>query len=186
MDILTQQLMQLKAYRKDREMLANYVLNNSDNFEQLLNTCFKIDEDISYKAAWVLEIVCFKNIPQLVPHLDSFLENLPKVYKHQAVRPLAKICEEITIRYYTKKMPSMRFVLEKKHREQLTEICFDWLITNQKVAVKAYAMQSLFLLGQEYKWIHPELKIILDKDFHNQQPAFKARARHILKDLQFQ
>jgi len=41
----------------------------------------------------------------------------------------------------------------------------------------------LFLLGKEFKWVHPELKIILDKDFHHQQPAFKARARHILKDL---
>lgn len=186
MDILTQQLMQLKAYRKDREVLANYVLNNSDNFEQLLNTCFKIDEDISYKAAWVLEIVCLKNIPQLVPHLDSFLENLPKVYKPQAVRPMAKICEKLMLGYYSKEETPIQLALSKKQREQLTEICFDWLITNQKVAVKAYAMQCLFLLGQEYKWIHPELKIILEKDFHHQQPAFKARARHILKDLQFQ
>lgn len=149
MDILTQQLMQLKAYRKDREKLANFVLNNPDNFERLLNTCFKINENISYKAAWVLEIVCLKNIQILVPHLETFLENLPKVYKHQAVRPLAIVCKEITMRYYTKKMPSLRFVLHKKHRKQLTEICFDWLITNQKVAVKAYAMQCLFLLGQE-------------------------------------
>lgn len=183
MDILTQQLMQLKAYRKNREKLADYVLYNPDNFKQLLNTCFKIDEDVSFKAAWVLEIVCLKSIQLLIPHLDFFIENIPKVYKHQAVRPLAKVCEEITMRYYIKKIPSLRFVLQKKHREQLTEICFDWLITNQKVAVKAYAMQCLYLLGQEFKWIHPELKIILDKDFHDQQPAFKARARHILKKL---
>ncbi len=183
MDILTQKLIHLKAYRKDREELAGYVLDHPDYFKNLFNYCFSIDEDISYKAAWILEMVCIKNIKLLVPYLDRFLENIPKVYKHQAVRPLAKICEELTLCYYSKKVTSLQFVLSKKQREQLTEICFDWLITDQKVAVKAYAMQCLFLLGKEFKWINPELKIILDKDFQHQLPAFRARARHILKKL---
>lgn len=96
---------------------------------------------------------------------------------------MAKICEELTLRYYAKKEKSLQFVLTKEQREQLTEICFDWLITDQKVAVKAYAMKSLFYLGKEFNWIHPELKIILEKDYHGQQQAFKARARHILKKM---
>tara|TARA_R110000850_G_scaffold150497_1_gene273146 strand:+ start:39967 stop:40521 length:555 start_codon:yes stop_codon:yes gene_type:complete len=184
--MLTQQLTQLKAYRKDREEFADYVLDNPNNFEQLLDTCFKFEETISYKATWILEMVCLKNLDILFPHLERFLENLPKVYKPQAVRPMAKICEELTLSYYSKEETPIQFVLSKKQREQLIETCFDWLITDQKVAVKAYAMQCLFLLGKEFKWIHPELKIILEKDFHHQQPAFKARARHILKNLQFQ
>ncbi len=183
MDFFIHKLNQLKAYRKDREELAHYVLDHPENFEQLLDTCFKVDEDISYKAAWIMEMVCLKNIKILFPHLDSFLNSLPNVYKKQAVRPLAKICEALALGYYTNKVPSLKFVLSKKQREQLTEICFDWLITDQKVDVKAYAMQTLFLLGKEFNWIHPELKIILDKDFHEQQPAFKARARHILRKL---
>ncbi len=183
MEFLIQQLNQLKAYRKDREKLADRVLNNADYFDCIFDCCFDVDEDISYKAAWVLEIICLKNIKLLVPYLDRFFENIPRVYKHQAVRPLAKICEEIVLGYYSHKEPSLQFVLSKKQLEKLTEICFDWLITEQKVAAKAYAMQCLFLLGKEIKWIHPELKIILEKDFQNQQAAFKARARHILKKL---
>jgi len=44
-------------------------------------------------------------------------------------------------------------------------------------------MPCLYLLGNEFRWIHPELKILLLKDFPTQQPAFKARAKHILKKL---
>ncbi|GGD97339.1 adenylosuccinate lyase [Planktosalinus lacus] len=186
MKFFTQQLLELKAYRKDREVLANYILENPHCFGPLLDTCLQVDEAISYKAAWILELVCLKNIKLLIPHLDRFLDNISKVYKPQAVRPMAKICEELTLHYYSKKAISLQFVLTKQQREQLTEICFDWLITDQKVAVKAYAMHCLFLLGKEFKWIHPELKIILDKDYHEEQPAFKARARHILKKLSVQ
>ncbi len=186
MKFFTQQLLELKAYRKDREVLANYILENPHCFGPLLDTCLQIDVAISYKAAWVLEMVCLENLDILFPHLERFLENLPKVYKPQAVRPMAKICEELTLSYYSKQESSIQFVLSIKQREQLTEICFDWLITDQKVAVKAYAMQCLFLLGKEFQWIHPELKIILDKDYHEEQPAFKARARHILKKLSVQ
>lgn len=183
MEILIQQLVKLKAYRKDREKLAHLVLEDTSSFKQLLKCCFKFDEAISYKAAWVLEIVCLKKIALLIPYFSYFLENLPKIHQHQAVRPLAKICEAIATQYYSKEMSSLKCALKKKHREQLTEICFDWLISNQKVAAKAYAMQTLWLLGNEFKWIHPELKIILEKDFSQQQPAFQARARHILKVL---
>jgi hypothetical protein len=183
LDFFKQQLSQLNAYRKDREELAFYVLEHPECFEYLFESCFQVDEDISYKSAWILEMVCLMNLKILIPHLDSFLENLPRVYKNQAVRPMAKICEELALRYYTNKEPSFKFVLSKKQREQLTEICFDWLITDQKVACKAYAMQCLYLLGNEFRWIHPELKILLFKDFHTQQPAFKARAKHILKKL---
>ncbi|WP_339611675.1 adenylosuccinate lyase [uncultured Planktosalinus sp.] len=184
MSTLQFKLKNLKAYRKDRKELANLILNEPDLFKQLLDLCFKFDDAISYKAAWVLEMVCLENIKLLIPHLHRFFDNLPKVHKHQAVRPMAKICEKLTLHFYSKKTMSLQIVLLKKQREQLTEICFDWLITNQKVAAKAYAMQCLFLLGTEFKWIHPELKILLNKDFQSQQPAFKSRAKNILNKLE--
>lgn len=182
MEQFTLQLSHLKAYRKEREDFAKIVLTQPEFFKQLLDICFKIDDPISYKAAWVLEMVCLENIKPLLSHLESFLNKVPKVYKHQAVRPMAKICEELVLGFYSNKN-SNSISLSTKQREQLTEICFDWLISEQKVAAKAYAMQCLFYLGNDFKWIHPELKIILNKNFEHQQPAFKARARQILKKI---
>lgn len=183
MEEFTQDLIQLKAYKKERETLANRVIAQPEYLGFLLNTCFQVDENISYKAAWVLELVCTKRPELLFPQIDFFISNLPNVHKEQAVRPMAKICEVLLLLYYKSFHLPTRTVLTCSHREQLTETCFDWLISNQKVAVKAYAMQCLFLLGYEFTWIHPELKLILEKDFPNALPAFKSRAKHILKKL---
>lgn len=183
MELFFENLHALKAYRKDRELLANKVINQPELLEFLLNTCFKVDEIISYKAAWVLELVCIQKPELLFPQIDFFISNLPNVHKEQTVRPMAKVCEVLLLLYYKSFHLPTRTVLTCSHREKLTEICFDWLISNQKVAVKAYAMQCLFLLGYEFTWIHPELKLILEKDFPNALPAFKSRAKNILKKL---
>jgi hypothetical protein len=57
------------------------------------------------------------------------------------------------------------------------------MINDEKIAPKAYAMNTLFLLGTDYDWIHPELALILERDFQMQSSGFKARARHILKKI---
>jgi len=71
----------------------------------------------------------------------------------------------------------------KVELEKLTEVNFDWLITNDKVATKAYAMESLHLLGKAFKWVHPELKVILNRGIPDHTMAYTARARHILNKI---
>jgi len=67
--------------------------------------------------------------------------------------------------------------------EKMTEVNFDWLIGDEKVATKAYAMESLELLGGAFKWVHPELKIILQRGIPEHTMAYSARARHILNKI---
>ena len=57
------------------------------------------------------------------------------------------------------------------------------MINDVKVAPKAYSMNALYLFGQDYDWIYPELILILERYFQTQSAAFKARARHILKKI---
>ena len=57
------------------------------------------------------------------------------------------------------------------------------MINDEKIAPKAYSMNTLFLLGKDYDWVHPELALILERDFQMQSSGFKARARHILKKI---
>ncbi len=180
---LEQKLNNLKAYRRDRENLANWVIHQPLLFKSLLRICFQVDQKISYKAAWVLEIVCIQQPTLLVPHFDFFIQEIDKVYKDQAVRPLAKVCEVVLTIHYIKNNLHKHIEITKTQQNKLIEICFDWLISKQKVAVKAYAMQCLYLLGKDFDWIYPELKTILEKEFSNEQPAYKARAKHILKKI---
>ena len=38
------------------------------------------------------------------------------------------------------------------------------MISDQKVATKAYTMNALYLLGKNYDWVHQELKLIIQQN----------------------
>ena len=104
-------------------------------------------------------------------HLDS------------AVRPMAKICEFLIKAYFAESGSDIQKNLTDHHLELIATTCFDWLIGEHKVAAKAYSMTSLLLLGRKFDWIHSELKIIIEQNYHNGSAAYKARARHTLAKL---
>lgn len=182
-DQLSEQLNYVDHTRQKRLHYANIVIDNPELITPLLDILFNVNDKISCKAAWVLEFLCNKNLELIIPHLNLFTENMAKVHLDPAVRPVAKICEYLIKANYAKTDNAIKNHLTKTHKEKITEACFDWMINDEKIAPKAYAMNALFLLGNEYNWIHPELKIILERDFQMQSSGFKARARHILKKI---
>lgn len=48
---------------------------------------------------------------------------------------------------------------------------------------KAYVIEVLFFFGTDYNWIHTELIKILEQNFHNETPGYKAHAKRILKEI---
>lgn len=180
---LNKELNYVNHSREKRLYYANMVIDNPELITPLLEILFEVDDKISCRAAWVFEFMCGKKLEEIIPHLDMFTKNISKVHLDSAVRPVAKICEYVITAYYSKYNHAIKNHLTETHKEKIIEACFDWMINDEKVAPKAYAMNSLFLLGREYDWVHPELAIILERDFHVQSAAFKARARQILKKL---
>ncbi len=181
---LTEEIKKTDHSREKRNGFSNLIVQNPELLPELLDICSKVDDEISCKASWGLEFLCKNNISLILPYLDFFIALLPKVYRHPAVRPMAKICESLILSYYKDTSTQVIKHLTKIHREKIAEACFDWLITDQKVAAKAYSMTSLYLLGTELDWIHQELKITLENEYHSGSAAYKARARMILKKLE--
>lgn len=169
--------------REKRLYYANILVDNPDLIPPLLEVLFNVDDKISCRAAWVFEFMCGKNLEAIIPYLDTFTQNMSKVHLDSAVRPVAKICEYLITAYYSKTDNLLKSNLSEVHKEKIVEACFDWMINDEKIAPKAYAMNTLYLLGTDYDWIHPELAIILERDFQMQSSGFKARARHILKKI---
>ena len=180
---LYEELHHVNHSREKRLKYANLIIDNPELTTKLLDILFMVDDKLSPRAAWVFEFACSANIKIIIPHLDTFTEQLHKVHLDSAVRPVAKICELIAKTYDVKTNIYLKNILSEAHKERIIETCFDYMINDEKVAAKAYGMVTLFLLGKEYDWVHPELKLILERDFHIQSAAFKARARHILKKL---
>ncbi len=182
-DQLYEALSYVDHSRENRQKMADLVWKHPELLPDIVTITFQVEDPVSFRACWVLEYVCKNNIALLIPYLNYFIEHIDKVYRDQAVRPTAKICEMILEAYFGKQDHPIQSSLNEKHFEKLSETAFDWLINDEKVAVKAHAMRSLFLLGKKIKWIHPELKTVLEQDFGKHSAAYKARARHILKKL---
>lgn len=162
---------------------AATILKDKSLFPELLDICFLVRDETSIKACWILEFVCIEKMEWLLPHIDTFTNNIGEIKYDSTKRTTANICELLCKAYFGTKPSPVKEILNETHLQKITETCFDWLINDEKVAAKAYAMNALYLLGFKIDWIHPELKRILELGFGNHSAAYKARARHILKKL---
>lgn len=177
------ELSNVDVSKESRLKHANLVLNDRSLFPKLLEVLFMVNDHVSCKAAWVFELVCAQNIYTLVPYLDTFTKNLNTIHLDSAVRPVAKVCQLIAKTYHSKQPNTLKNLLTHKQQQHIVEAAFDWMIGGQKVAAKAYSMETLFLFGKDKAWIHEELALILEQDFYSQSAGFKAKAKHILKKI---
>ncbi|MEN8187650.1 MAG: adenylosuccinate lyase [Bacteroidota bacterium] len=172
------------AMRIYRDKSADFVLSHPETLPYLLEIIFENPKDrISVKASWILELVCLKNPLLIAPHLDYFTDNLQKISHESALRSLSKICMFISKAYYLKKENDLIDMLTINHKEKIIELSFDWMIDNQRVAIQVYAMDTLFLMGTEFDWIHPELKITLQQNISKGSKGYKAHAKMILSKI---
>ena len=173
----------ISALRENRLKYANMVLKDMSLFPKLMDILFIVDDKVSCKAAWVFEFVCTDYLYAIVPYLDTFTKNLKNVRFDSAIRPVSKVCGFIAEEYCSKKLSPLKKVLTPYHKELIVEACFDWMISDQKVAPKVYAMETLYLFGKDSDWIHKELTIILEQDYTIQSAGYKARAKRTLKKI---
>ncbi len=178
-----EELSHVSATRKNRLQCAEMVLKDMSLFPKLIDIMFRVDDPTSSRAAWVFEFVCEEYIYAIIPYLDIFTSNLKKVHLDSSVRPMSKVCTFIANTYFSEQPNTLKKMLKPHHKERIIEASFDWLIKDEKVAPKAYAMETLYLFGKEYSWIHPELALVLKQEFALQSPGYKARAKNILNKI---
>ena len=182
-DQLYNELNYVNATRVCRAKYAAVVTANSNLIQPLLEILFSGDKKISPRASWIFEFVFKEDYTVIFPYLDYFISNLHTLKIDSATRPCVKIVEILIDLYYVKKNPDVIKHITQHHKEKIIEVSFDWMIRDEKVAVKAYSMNSLYFLGTEFDWIHPELKTIIERDYNSQSAGFKARSRHILERM---
>lgn len=173
------------AKRDNRQRVANIVCDNYELVPHLVDITFKIDTKTSIKAAWILEWICtHNNLNLILPHLNTFTTKIGTLHFDSAIRPCAKICEHLAIAYTSKKKKLVKGYLKDHHIEAIIETGFDWLITPQKIAVRAYTMNTLFLFGKLKNWVHPELEHLIRTKIIHESKGCKARGKHILEAIE--
>jgi len=177
---ILQNIKNAKCEYRNRAALS--IIENDDLFFLLIKETFNVNDILSVKASLILEWIIKKNgLALLLPHLNLFTQNLHKVHFDSSIRACSKICELIAITYHSKKTHNIQRIMTKKQKNNIIAIGFDWLITPQKAAVKAYTMNTLYLLGQKTTWVHSELKNIIATDIIYHSKVCEIRGKKILK-----
>ena len=167
------------AHRPSRDFIANFIFENPQLLPDLMEILLDIKDKNHHKACWISELIFEKHIDWLSPYLDIFCKTL-SFYSHDgALRSLSKICL-FSANYHIKKLKSKEKFLTENHLELMTEACFDWLISDKKVATKAYSMRALFQFGKLQDWIYPELEIILPQQYPLGSAGFQFACKEIL------
>lgn len=177
---LIESLKYVNGTRYKRLETTEQVLDNPDTIAPLMEIAFDDNGSISSKACWVLEFIAKKDLKYILQHTDSFISGISAVRLESSVRPMAKICELLMNSFFSRSKNDVQDSLKDDHLIRITTCCFDWLIGDHKVATKAYSMSSLYLLGEKFEWVRPELKLVLERNYYLGSAAYKARARRIL------
>ncbi len=167
------------AFRDNRQQYSNEIIRNKDYFPQLLKLCFESSNGNRTKSCWILELVCYEKPEWFQEHLDFLCSKITTLRDESAIRAISKVCLLLATSHFKKK----EIQLSENNMLQIMEACFDWLIRETKVASKCYSIRTLHLLGHHFAWIHPELKIIIEKDYLYHSAAYKAVAREVLKKI---
>jgi len=168
------QIANSNAHRWQRDLNCETALANPLNLSELFEMSFAVSDINHFKACWALELVLEQKIELLLPYLDQFCAKV-KLYKNDsALRSISKICWFIS---------TSNSKLLKEQEQQLLESCLDWLIQNEKVATKVYAMRALYNFSKTHHWLVLELQTILTQDYAQHTAAYKAAAKDILKKL---
>lgn len=181
-EILYKNIANSTAHRPSRDFNSGYIFDNPEALPDLLAIAFDLKDKNHHKACWVLELVFEKEIGWLAPFLETFCDKLANYSHDGAIRSVSKICL-FAAKEHLKEAKSGSFFLSEKQLNLLIEACFDWLITDTKVASKAYAMRALFEIGKLHDWIYPELREILPKDFSAHSPGYQAAAKDLLRKM---
>ena len=181
-----------RATREHREKAALWMLNHLEALPELMSALENdlekagtkassggSDRTLSTKAAYILEMMALKDLSAIAQQLPELACSLPKFNSDSIQRALLHIMNLWLSKHETIS------TLDQNVIECLTEHCFDKLIQKPEaaVAVQAHAMSCLSHLSHNNSWIKEPLADILIKNMPHQSPGYRARARHIIKEL---
>jgi hypothetical protein len=161
--------LRLEYSKAQCDRIVKYIGGRSDRFGELMKLFFSGEYLLTQRAAWPMSY-CVRNHPLLVrPWFKKMLELL----ESENVHPAAK--RNIVRLFQFTEIP-------KRYQGRLMNACFGFIEDPEEaIAVKAFSLTILENLCKAYPEILPEIKTIIEAKWDQETPAFRSRARKILK-----
>ncbi|MBS1606482.1 MAG: hypothetical protein JST42_27740 [Bacteroidetes bacterium] len=170
MDLL--RLLKDELFKDNKDRIVAYIGRDKERFARLIQLFFRGDYRIAQRAAWPLSY-CVQNHPELItPWFRQLLDNLDRKDIHPAVvRNTIRLLQDVDI--------------PKKYHGQVMNKCFDLVQSpGSPIAVKAFSLTVLSNLSADYPEIAGELKLIIEDQWDQASPAFRSRAKRVLKKME--
>ena len=169
MDVL--QLLKDEHSKKQTDRIVAFIGKDKERFAQLIQLFFAGEYRITQRAAWPLSY-CVRSHPELIrPYFRQLLDNLDRKDIHVAViRNTVRLLQDV--------------VIPAKFHGRVMNKCFEFIQSPETpVAVKAFSLTILSNLLADYPEIGSELKLIIEDQWEQATPAFRSRAKRVLKRL---
>ncbi len=170
MDLL--KLLREEHSKKQTDRIVSYIGADKDRFAILMKLFFKGEYRITQRAAWPLSY-CVQHHPELIgPYFARLLNNLGrKDIPVAVIRNTVRLLQDVSI--------------PKSYHGRVMSTCFDFVQSPATpIAVKAFSLSILGKLSADYPGILPELKLIIEEQWEHATPAFRSRAKKILKSVE--
>lgn len=158
-----------------RNANLDFILKNPHCLGDLIALGVNLNYKNHFKAIWIIEMIAESKPELLQPYIAILCDTLSKHKNHSAIRGMSR-----TLLFISK---TDKISLTQNQEEKIIETCLDWLIRDERVAPKVYAMYTLCLFFDKYDWVKAALKDIINKDYPHQSAAYKACAREVLKRI---
>jgi hypothetical protein len=169
MDLL--QLLKDEHSKKQTDRIVAYIGHDKERFAGLIKLFFSGEYRITQRAAWPLSY-CVRNHPELIaPYFKQLLDNLDRKDIHVAViRNTVRLLQDVTI--------------PAKFQGRVMNRCFEFIQAPETpIAVKAFSLTILSNLSADYPEIRGELRLIIEDQWEQATPAFRSRAKRVLKRM---
>lgn len=160
-----------KHSKEQTNRILLLVNENQKKFDELVNLFLNDpDRKVRQRAGWPMSY-CVEQSPGLMrPHFKAIIKNLRKNDLHDAEKR-----STVRLLQFTEIPESLQ--------GEIMDQCFRFISNpEESAAVKAFSLTILQKLTKSYPEIFPELRLIIEDRWDYETPAFKARAKSILKN----
>ncbi len=161
--------------------LAQIARETNLSIQELIDLTFHKEEQIGFRASWILENMYTANPSEFSAPTTYFLDRFSKQNNPSARRHYTKILALMT----KKNAPTaIKLQLENYETDVLVETAFAWLIDEHvAVAVKSHCLNILANFVPKHPWIKAELMETMEHLSPLETVAFFGKVKQIRKQL---
>lgn len=163
------QLLEAGHNKSLKDQMVNWVGDRQDKFDLLFEVMFTREYRLVQRAAWPVSYIVQKHPELIRKHFPIVCHALNEKFLPDAVkRNLLRLLQKITI--------------PKRYCGKIADACFKFLTDpKEKAAIKAFAISTVENISGSFPELRQELIIMLENSYDHESPAFRSRAKKIMK-----